>query len=453
MPRPWDTTGVASRRRPRRTLHSDVDVSGDFPPGVTLQDIDGGPTYFDDNGFDNAVVAGFDGTVFPICGFLRPMSSQGSADNLIARGINGCIEVEAGDASLSVMRTNDLWLVVQQGELSTILANNGGSLGTESVGISAGDEPSTYAQAIGALSSVSNTHQDNRFWYNNFTWNQHAFGDVEGHTMPDLLNDLISTPNATTRHLDIVGTDIYWVSGYNGADGGAFNSQTLYNLGGLAYRGPTQTRRALRRPSRLAPDRQPDQRPVRMANDLSGSDRRVDRTGSPYTENNDTAQRIQPAELNACAWSTIIHGARVLKYFMHSFGSAGEHPDIDTQQASTNGLVQTLAPVLLSPFALDYASVSPAGWAFGDAAFSAFNGTGFDSMVKYYELEGSFYVFVMPRYSPASTNQVATVTIANTGAATAEVVNEARTVNISGGTTFTDTFADGHTVHIYKVVI
>jgi len=82
-------------------------------------------------------------------------------------------------------------------------------------------------------------------------------------------------------------------------------------------------------------------------------------------------------------------------------------------------------------------------------------------MAKYYtggnfnnaagNFSDGYYIFSTVRGSQTQTNIHATFTIANTGATTATVVNESRTLPITNGTTFTDTFAKASTVHIYQV--
>lgn len=441
-----------------------------FPSGVTLQAIDGGPTYYADNGFTNAVSAGFDGSIFPVYLFLPRMDNATDAANWVDLNVTGSIELQSdsGPNALSRMRTNGLVCVPQANELATILANNGGSLGTESVGIEALDEPATVAAAQNGIINTPNVSQDNRFWYENYTWNQLAFGDVGGTNMPTLLSTLVTTPNATQRHFNLASTDIYWMAGDNGADGGAYNSGTLYGQGSVLT--SDQRRRGARYGDQIdwqrlgsIPIAQPWQVghfPAPMAVYIE--------TGGPYAEDTSQTFYIQPPELNAAAWSTIIHGARFIEYFIHTFAGPGsgntpvsgtyfttlqgsQTITIYNQMKATNGLIKTMGTVLNSPFALGYATVSPAGWKFGDAPITFANAfTGFEIMTKY--SGGSFYIFAMPRYSQATTNQTATFTIKYHGASSVTVINESRSLPITAGTTFTDTFATGNTVHIYKIV-
>src|SRR5207248_1374229 len=87
---------------------------------------------------------------------------------------------------------------------------------------------------------------------------------------------------------------------------------------------------------------------------------------------------MQPAELNWAVWESIIHSARALIYFNDSFGGpaissdnmdtawyqdAADYPSgisMYAQTKSTDALIEQLAPVINSPFAEGYATVSPA---------------------------------------------------------------------------------------------
>ncbi len=169
---------------------------------------------------------------------------------------------------------------------------------------------------------------------------------------------------------------------------------------------------------------------------------------------------ITPAQINAAVWMCIIHGARLIYYFTHDFN---HQPNSDnllnaswwnpsasyTQVKATNLLVKQLAPVINSPKALGYVTVSPPAsvWA------------GFDLMAKWYQggnitnqglpLVNGFYVFAAYRGSQTDTNIPATFTV-NSTATIANVVGENRSIAITGGT-FSDVFATGLTVHIYQI--
>lgn len=437
-----------------------------FPADVTLQAIDGGPTYYADHGFTNAVNGGWDNPSFiPIGLFLEKYRNQTDANVWLDLNCNTSWSVQ-GDGLFSVMRTNGHSLVVQADEWNahaSIYTGNGGVLGTETVGVGT-DEPGSYAAAIAMMQNTLNTHQDNRFFYENFMHTHVTFGDVGGVAMNDLLNDLIATPNATTRHLDLVSIDVYFFAG-------AFSSTVMSWADGIYNMGRNLTADEMRRGCRYGdliaairgngsngvPAWQPTY-PAPLGVFIE--------TGTPYNDNTTESTAIRPAQINAAVWSTIINGARNIYYFTLGDASAwdnggmiagtfwqtpynGESISNYAQVKATNALVLSLATVINSPTALGYVTVSPPPVKLTASVADS----GFDVMAKYHNVAGGdnkFYIFAMPRTN--ATNQTATFTIKNTGASQVTVINESRTIPITGGgTTFQDTFATGNTVHIYRV--
>jgi hypothetical protein len=179
--------------------------------------------------------------------------------------------------------------------------------------------------------------------------------------------------------------------------------------------------------------------------------------GGPMSEDTTAASYITPPEMNAAVWSCIIHGARGVIYFNHTFAGPAQTQDnfaaayyqaiqgsqsisIYNQAKATNALVADLATVLNSQTALGYLTVSPAATDFA----------GIDTMAKYHSSEDAFYVFSMPRTSRSATSIAATFTVTGGYSGPVTVVNESRTVTATAGV-FSDTFATGTTVHIYKV--
>jgi hypothetical protein len=164
----------------------------------------------------------------------------------------------------------------------------------------------------------------------------------------------------------------------------------------------------------------------------------------------------------------LIGGARMVKYFTLGDAGAwnygglvqgnfwdtpynGDSISNQDQVSATNAQVLSLASVLNSPNAVGYCSVSPAPV----RLTSSVADSGFEIMVKYHTrgsaANSKFYIFAIPRWGEGTTNQTATFTIANTGATQVTVIDEGRTISITGGTTFSDTFANSNTVHIYRV--
>jgi len=140
-------------------------------------------------------------------------------------------------------------------------------------------------------------------------------------------------------------------------------------------------------------------------------------------------------EIRAAVWSSLIHQARGVVYFNHSFGGICQtqhvlddcDPAIAATVTAINSQIQALAPALNAPTAAGY--VTAAGKV--------------DVLAKYNA--GQFHVFAG---STSTTSGATTFTVA-TGT-TATVLGENRTISIVGGK-FTDTFADSNAVHLYQI--
>lgn len=157
--------------------------------------------------------------------------------------------------------------------------------------------------------------------------------------------------------------------------------------------------------------------------------------GHPF-EDGPRATTITGAEIRAAVWSSLIHGARGIIYFNHSFGG-----DCVTQHVlrdcpgearptvtSVNQQIHELAPVLNAPF-LDGATLTSGP---------------VDHATKLHN--GKVYVFAGAN---KNTGGEATLTV-KCGGSTAVVIDENRTIPIVDGN-FTDTFADGNAVHLYRI--
>jgi len=159
--------------------------------------------------------------------------------------------------------------------------------------------------------------------------------------------------------------------------------------------------------------------------------------------------------MNWAVWSSIIHGARGIDYFDHSFSGPqvsdmnveetyfqtvqpGQSISIYAQIKATDAAIKQLAPVINSPNALGYVQISPAASQY----------SGVEAMAKYYNKQ--FYIFAETRDSMTMTNIAATFTLADKAATNVTVVNENRTISVSNGV-FKDTFASAATVHIYQI--
>jgi hypothetical protein len=410
---------------------------GSLPTGVTLKPIDGGPTFYADHGFTYAHNAGWDDpSFFAIGAWLPPLRTQADAHRWKDLGWNTAFS-PTGNSLPSLAKANGIWFI-------------GGGTGSETVGLLSADE--NYTASVQAVQTTPNAVQDHRFWWLQNTWTVLGYGDIGRVPMSQVMTKELSTPNGTTRRLDFDSADTYWFTGSK--DGGMLPPWgVIYGLGrnmtidegarGSHYGDSVDILRSYQA-TYPAPILQ------------------FVENGEPGNNCTDAAY-ITPPEMNWAVWSSIIHGARLISYFNHSF--CGSHQSQDNaaqafyrtvqpgqtisiygQMKATDALIKQLAPVINAPFAVDYVAVSPLGYVFPTMSLKV--NRGIDCMAKYYN--GQFYIFATTRNSEKDLNIAATFTLADTNASSVTVVNENRTIPVVGGK-FADTFASASTVHIYQV--
>ena len=425
----------------------------DKTDNVTLDPVDGGSNYYGDHGLTYAHNAGWDTSVIPIGVWLAGIRTQADADRWNDLGLNTMFGMTS-DTKLSLLRTNGIEAVVQHQELSQILANNGGSLGSETVGLLSYDEPSTYEQGVsGPISSTANSVQDGRFWWLNNTSNWVVYGDLNGgpSTTTEEIYTPVATPNGTTRHIDASSVDFYFFAGQG--SGLQTMAGKLDGLSGAA------TLDQMHRGNNYGDL-------ITQQEEATGGNSPIYsyiELGGPWLEDTSASYYITPEEVNWAAWSSLIHGARGIVYFNHTFAGPAQTNDIlatsfyqtvqpgqtvsiYTQVDRTDALITQLAPVLNSPTALGYVSTNKPGYE-NEVVKSEFSGI--ETMAKYHN--GQFYIFADTRESMTQTNISATFTIADKNATSVTVVNENRTIPVVNGV-FTDTFATAATVHIYHII-
>ncbi|MFE4195034.1 hypothetical protein ACFRJ9_04140 [Paenarthrobacter sp. NPDC056912] len=158
-------------------------------------------------------------------------------------------------------------------------------------------------------------------------------------------------------------------------------------------------------------------------------------TGHPFKDSANAASITGP-QIRAAVWSSLIHGARGVIYFNHNFGGdcISQHvlrdcgEQIRPAVTALNKQIKELAPVLNAPFLDGAATVTGPI----DAASKLYNG-------KVYVLAG------------ANKQAGGTATIhVQCGGSSAVVIDENRTIPIVDGN-FTDAFADGNAVHLYRI--
>jgi hypothetical protein len=355
-------------------------------------------------------------------------------------------------------------------------------IAAETVGFNAADENQDFADA--RIAATANSVQDHRFWWSNNTTSWLHADTIN--TAGPQINAPRITPNGTTRHTDIHTLDQYWlIQGRETTHGKGEGPANLQSVYGTAS--PGNSDEILRCShygdmiDRLRTYQQASRgwypAPISVHHETGGGGFDDISTDIP-----------RAVEVKAHVWSSLIHGARMIIYFHHTMspgipGSEGPNDflarslrapingdSISIWEAirQVNAEIKALATVINSSFALGFATVSPAGWKFGEnlesrtadglviPATLSSKFSGFDVMTKYHDkgtdADNKFYIFAMPRYSETLTNQTATFTIKDTGATVVTVLNEGRTIAITnGGTQFVDTFATATTVHIYRV--
>lgn len=157
--------------------------------------------------------------------------------------------------------------------------------------------------------------------------------------------------------------------------------------------------------------------------------------GHPFSE--DDAPTITGPQVRAAVWSSVIHGARGVVYFNHSFGGDCESFHLLREAcgdavrpwvAEVNRQLTELAPALAAPF-LDGA-VTPDGPV--------------DTAVK---VDGTDQVLLAASTGHEPADVTFTLRCAADGPVT--VLGEDRELAVVDGA-FTDTFADGLAVHLYR---
>jgi hypothetical protein len=157
--------------------------------------------------------------------------------------------------------------------------------------------------------------------------------------------------------------------------------------------------------------------------------------GHPFSE--DDAPTITGAQVRAAVWSSVIHGARGIVYFNHSFGGDCESfhllreacgDEVRPWVAAVNRQLTELAPALNAPFLDGAVDVD------GPA----------DTAVK---VLGEDQYLLAAATEDRSADVTFALRCADDGTVT--VLGEDRELAIVDGA-FTDTFADGLAVHLYR---
>ena len=382
------------------------------PAGVRLEEVDGGPSWY--GRFANPLPT--DPGYFPIGVWLQSVHTQAHIKNDRDLGINtyvGVSDPEGTDKAL--MRANGMKALIQADERTRFTG-----IGHETAGWLLADEidmaegPSACA---GSLQSIGNgLPADARLRYNNY-----------GKGV--LLWETDAEAACFVEAQDLQSTDLYWFTDPNQTD--------MMGVPWLPEGERRMTLSEVRRASnygyqvdrmRALDARNGQRKPIWNFVEL----------GWPWSETAAQGGRsILPQEIRAAVWHSIIAGARGIIYFDHNFngpcgGSTFRGPCYPANRAmakSVNAEIKGLAPVLNAPTLTAGTSTSPS----------------IRAMIKWHN--GHFYVFAGSRNNQSSTG---TISIPCVGRATAVRRGEAGSVPVSGGS-FSDHFADGDAIHIYRI--
>jgi hypothetical protein len=388
------------------------------PGGLSLQPVDGGPSYYGQFANPLSDAPSF----FPLAawGTYDHRGTTNGVRNIdldAQAGLNTYIWVADACNQIPFIRADGRFRVIYaQSENRTCKGSeSSGWFLADEIDMTCGPSPGCYDQLQSIVNGLPN---DGQLRYNNY-----GKGVLLWQSDTDAARWINGKTGGNTFQ-QITASDLYWLTDPNERGGSRYGFASSY--------GDDITKE--RRLDALDGKRQPIWAVVE--------------TGWPFTESAAQGDRaIQPDELRAAAWHTLIAGARGINYFVHSFGGphAGDHNTLRSNSEGTrpetsavNAQIKALAPVLNAPFVSS-----------GHSATDTMNGT-VRYMLKW--SGGKFYLFAGADRGGGS----ATFSIPCLGTATATRLaptnrpGEAATIPVSNGQ-WSDQFADKNAVHIYRI--
>jgi hypothetical protein len=371
-----------------------------------LRPVDGGPGYY--SRFSNALPS--KPSYFPIGVWFESVVSQRDIDKDKDAGLNTYV-VLTTNSKLSLLRRNGMKALLHQGEWRPSAA-----AGSQTAGWELRDEidmQMSPAAGYAELQRIKSTlPADRRLRYNNY-----GKGVLFWHSNFEA--------SRYVNAVDLSSTDVYWFN-----DDDACHASQGGKLLGL-NRGLTDAE--CHRASNYGTQTK------RIRNLISPAGSKPVWTfvevGTPFS---DMGSGIGPAQIRAAVWHSVIAGARGIVYFNHSFGGPCQtqhalrdpcYANVRATVKTVNKQIRALAPVLNAPFVTSR-------WTHSLAT---------KAMVKW--RGGHFYVFAGSAKDVSSTGSFS---IRCVGTATARVLGENRRIPVRRGS-FTDSFADGNAVHIYRI--
>jgi hypothetical protein len=424
--------------------------------------VDGGASYY--ARFSHGLPTGK--SYFPIGAWLRTADSQADVDAYADFGVNLLVGVEAPESTdEELIRRAGMRTLIQADErtrFNNVGSENAGWLTSDEVDMTHGPG-SGYTQLTSILAGLP---QDGRVRYANFG---------QGVLLWETETEAARFVNEFQQ---IVSSDLYWFTV-------PWASTTAPSW--LPEHGQTIPQATIRRAANYG--YQIDY--VRHLDSLDGKRQPVwafVELGWPFSESaSQGGRRIQPAELRAAVWQSIIAGARGIIYFDHNFGPGtpdstilGQgYGDNRAMGKSVNAQIKSLAPVLNSPTVTSGWSQGPGTTAMvkwaesGKAAKKRCKSKGKKGAkeakkckkakgkkaskkqackskkgkkCKKGKKKGQLYLFA----GSAGSSVEGRFSLPCVGNADAAVVGENRTVPVRNGS-FSDRFADGNAIHIYRI--
>ncbi|UQA61816.1 DUF4082 domain-containing protein [Polyangium aurulentum] len=417
--RATDTTGNTTNVS--RTVTVNNPISGGGSLNLPRVSWEGGPSYYSAYSYTDA--AAWDNpTFFPIGVWFEGVYSQSDINLDKDAGLNTYVELTSG-SNMPLIKQNGMFAIAGVSGKSS-----------ETIGHMLTDEPDMWAgpgsaawtgnyPGEGDICNPSNascgysvmqtlvnaTPSDGRVRYANYG---------KGVMLWQSDSEAQQFVNAYTH---VVSNDIYWYTDPNICG----EMQTFLGL-------PSAT-------CRLAANYGVTMDRMRLLDAMDGQRQPIwafIEVGHPFTE--DSAPSITANQIAGAVMSSLIHEARGIIYFNHSFGGPCESQHAlrescyATQRAKvkeTNLRIKDLAPVLNT-----------------QSYVYSFNGN-LDTMLK--EHNGSYYIFAMLGRAKPTGSYTLTLPPGLAGS-TVQVLYENRTLAINGGA-FTDSFAAEYAYHIYKI--
>jgi hypothetical protein len=399
---------------------------------MTLAPVDGGSGYY--ARFHNELPAS--ASYFPIGVWFESVVSQADVNQDRAAGLNLYVVLTA-NSNLSLVQANGMRTLLQQEEWT----NNTPARASPAVsGWVLGDEIDMQLAPAAGYASLNqilgSLPADRRLRYSNY-----------GKGVSFWLTDA-EAARYVNDFQNVVSDDNYWFTDENicaGTEGGQL-------VAGGADLSPAECHRAANYGATVrrlrALESPAASKPVWAFVEL----------GHPASE--DDWPTITPAQVRAAVWQSLIAGARGIVYFNHSFGgphqtqhilregtgAGSPYAAIRSVVTATDRQIQGLARVLNSPTVTSGWSQGPGTtamvkWDKGHKRCTSQRKTGRCKKTK-----GHLYVFT----GSAGSSVTGRFSLPCVGRAKAVVVGENRAIRIRRGT-FSDGFADGNAIHIYRI--